>query len=184
MGYQNMPTDPIQLNLPTDPMQINLPTEPIQLNLPTDPMQLNFTTDQIVFQSQVENKNPGTNSFQSSTEVSYQQNDKSGNPNDEFKIENDKKNFEIIELTRNCDNQNSLESAQLTSLKNPTELKKGAYKCFICKNLFGSLETLNHHNCLVNNSKDKVVNETVNKKGFKCTFCPKFCKSMEDLIQH
>ena len=125
----------------------------------------------------VENRNPGTNSFQSSTAVTCQQNDNSGNH--EFKIENDTKEIE------NCsDNSNNLESAQLTNLKNPTEMKKGAYKCFICKNLYGSLETLNHHNCLVNNSKDKVVNETVNKKGFKCTFCPKFCKSMEDLIQH
>ena len=183
----NLPTDAMQLNLPTDSIQLNLPTESIQLNLPTDPMQLNFTTNQIVFQSQVENRNPGTNSFESSTALTCQRNDNSGNPNDEFKIENDAKNFEIIELTRNCNNANKLESAQLTNLKNPTELKKGAYKCFICKNLYGSLEKLNHHNCAVNYSedtKDKVVNETVNKKGFKCTFCPKFCKSMEDLIQH
>ena len=147
----------------------------------------------------LENTNPGTNSFYYPAAVPYQKNEFDTstnsyniyeNPNDEFKIENDTKNFEIIEdWTQNCsDNQNNLESAKITNnLKETTELKKGAYKCFICKNLYGSLEILNHHNCIVNYSKDakdKVVNETVNKKGFKCTFCPKFCKSMEGLIKH
>ena len=206
----NLPTEPMQLNFTTNPIMfqsqsdLNL-TENVIRSQKSNGISDNAISNGFVYKVEntnpnlsnaivpeakktnpnlsnayvhkVENRNPGTNSFQSSTAVTCQQNDNSGNH--EFKIENDTKEIE------NCsDNSNNLESAQLTNLKNPTEMKKGAYKCFICKNLYGSLETLNHHNCLVNNSKDKVVNETVNKKGFKCTFCPKFCKSMEDLIQH
>ena len=61
----------------------------------------------------------------------------------------------------------------------------GGFEC--CNDKFQSLEELNQHNCVIENSGNKKSNEKYFKgyfKGFKCTFCSRRYNSMEELTQH
>ena len=56
--------------------------------------------------------------------------------------------------------------------------ESGGFEC--CNVKFQSLEELNQHKCVIENSGNKKSNE----KGFKCTFCSRRYNSMEELTQH
>ena len=61
----------------------------------------------------------------------------------------------------------------------------GGFEC--CNDKFQSLEELNQHKCVIENSGNKKINEKYfkgNFKGFKCTFCSRRYNSMEELTQH